>query len=108
MGSSKVLIWLASGDMEKLKPGILYGINALKYDWVEDVKFVVFGASEGIIPEDTELFDQLENTGNTSYCKYIADDMGITEKLEKKGVKMIYVGDYISNLIKEGYQVITF
>jgi hypothetical protein len=34
--------------------------------------------------------------------------MGITPALEEKGAKVIYVGDYISNLIKEGYQVITF
>lgn len=108
MSNSKVLIWLASGDIEKLKPGILYGINALKYDWLDDVKFVVFGDSERIIPEDTELFEKLEETGNTSYCRYIADDMGITAELEKKGAKTVYVGDYISDLIKDGYQVITF
>lgn len=105
---AKILIWLASGDIEKLKPGILYGTSALKNDWVDDVKFVVFGESEKIIPEDVSLFDTLQNTGNTTYCKYVADEMGITEDLEQKGAKIEYVGDYISSLVKEGYQVLTF
>lgn len=43
---SKILIWLASCEKEKLKPAILYGINARKYGWLDDVKFVVFGESE--------------------------------------------------------------
>lgn len=105
---AKILIWLASGDIEKLKPGILYGINALKNDWVDDVKFVVFGESEKIIPEETNLFEALQNTEGTTYCKYVADEMGITEDLEKRGAKIEYVGDYISNLVKDGYQVLTF
>lgn len=104
---TKVLIWLASGDMEKLNPGILYGVNARKFDWVDDVQFVVFGESERLMLEHPETFELLQNN-NTAYCKFVADDMKITPQLEEKGANIIYVGDYISNFIKEGYQVITF
>ena len=32
---AKVLIWLASGDKEKLMPGVLWGVNAKRNKWVE-------------------------------------------------------------------------
>ncbi|SEA24372.1 hypothetical protein SAMN05660420_01572 [Desulfuromusa kysingii] len=104
---AKVLIWLASGDLDKLQPGIIYGTNARKNGWVDDVQFVVFGESEKVMLEHPETFAILQEN-NTAYCKFVADDLGITSSLTKKGANIIYVGDYISNFIKEGYQVITF
>ena len=105
---SKVLIWLASGDKDKLMPGILYGTNAKKYAWVDDVKFVVFGKSEKLFAENNELFNMVHSEVELVFCKFVSDEMKVSEKLEAKGAKVIYVGDYISKLIKEGYQVITF
>ena len=104
---AKILIWLASGDLEKLQPGIIYGTNARKLGWVDDVQFVVFGESERLMLEHPETFEILQNN-DAAYCKFVADDMGITSSLTEKGANIIYVGDYISNFIKEGYQVITF
>lgn len=105
---SKILIWLASSEREKLKPAIVYGINARKYGWLDDVKFVVFGESEKLLLEDNELFNLINDNENTAYCKFVSEEFGITDKLEKKGANVIYVGEYISNLIKNGYQVMTF
>jgi len=104
---AKILIWLASGDLEKLQPGIIYGTNARKHGWLDDVQFVVFGESEKLMLEHPETFELLQKS-NAAYCKFVADDMGITSSLTEKGANIIYVGDYISNFIKEGYQVITF
>ncbi|BAI80617.1 conserved hypothetical protein [Deferribacter desulfuricans SSM1] len=105
---AKILIWLASGEKEKLNPGILYGTNAKKYGWVDDVKFVVFGEAEKLMLEDEELFSKIQDNVETVYCKFVAEEMNITKDLESKGAKVIYVGEYISNLLKEGYQVLTF
>ncbi len=104
---TKILIWLASGDLEKLNPGILYGVNARKHGWVDDVQFVVFGQSEKLLLDHPETFELLENN-NTAYCKFVANELDVTSELMEKGANVIYVGDYISNFIKDGYQVLTF
>lgn len=104
---AKVLIWLASGDMEKLQPGILYGTNAKKYGWLDDVQFVVFGESERLMLTQPDAFATLQEQ-STAYCKFVSDGMEITPRLEEKGANVIYVGDYISQFIKDGYQVLTF
>lgn len=105
---AKVLIWLASGDKERLHPGVMYGSNAKKRGWVEDVQFVVFGAAERVLLEDEELFEALQAVGQPFYCKDVADQGGIAAALEAKGAQVIYVGQRISDLINDGYQVLTF
>ena len=57
--------------------------------------------------EHPKTFELLQNN-NTAYCKFVADEMEITPLLKEKGANIIYVGDYISDFIKKGYQIITF
>ena len=40
--------------------------------------------------------------------KWCADRMDITEKLEAIGIKVVYVGSIISDLLKEGWPSLTF
>ena len=41
-------------------------------------------------------------------CKWCADRMKITDVLEKAGIKVVYVGPIISQLIREGWASLTF
>ena len=105
---AKILIWLASGDKGKLRPGIMYGTNASKRGWVEDVQFVVFGDAETLLLEDADLFELVQTVGQPFYCKAVAERVGIVTELEARGAQVIYVGQRISDLINDGYQVLTF
>lgn len=105
---SKVLIWLASGERDKLMPGIVWGVNADKWAWVDEVRFVVFGEAERTLAEDEELFAQIQGVGQPMYCKFAAKEKGLLETLEGKGAKVEYVGEPIAEMIREGFQVLTF
>jgi hypothetical protein len=105
---SKVLIWLASGDLEKLRPGIRWGSKASENGWVDEVRFVVFGAAEQALPKDDELFETVLAVQQTTFCKAVADGMDITDSLEKKGAEVVYVGVPIADAIKDGWQVLVF
>jgi len=41
--------------------------------------------------------------GESFACKAISDREGLSEEMEKLGVKVEYVGSITSNLIKDGY-----
>jgi len=41
-------------------------------------------------------------------CKWCADRMNITGKLEEAGIKVVYVGPIISQLLKDGWASLTF
>lgn len=104
----KVLIWLASGDLDKLRPGILWGTNAVKNGWMEEVRFVVFGEAEKVLPTDDALFSAVLEQQGTTFCKAVADTMHITDRLRGKGAQVEYVGAPIAECIHRDWQVLVF
>ncbi len=105
--SSKVLIILGSSDIEKLKSGLTYGKNAIKYVWMEDVQFFLFGGAEKTILTEPELIKEI-NSVNAVACKLVAKEKNIYEKLKELNIKTEYIGEQISNLIKNGYAPMIF
>jgi hypothetical protein len=105
---AKVLIWLASGDRNKLMPGLIWGLNAKRRGWVEEVRVVVFGESEKTLMEDDELYSMVHEIEGTTFCRHVAEKEGTLAELEKKGAKVVYVGEPIARAITEGYTVLTF
>jgi hypothetical protein len=105
---SKVLIWLASGDRSKLLPGLLWGVNAKRNHWVDEVRAVVFGDSERTVVNDDELFGLVQEIEGALFCRHVAEVEGTVEQMEKKGVELVYVGQPIAQAIKDGFTVLTF
>ncbi len=84
----------------------MYANNAMKRGWLDDIKVVYFGPSEKLVVEDPVISDQareIAEAGGSIACKYISDRDGVSEKMEKLGVQVEYVGSIISDLIKNGY-----
>lgn len=105
---SKVLIWLASADVDKLKAGVLWATNAQRNQWVDEIRVVVFGPSERVVAEDEALFEQIQGFGGSMYCSHVAETEGLIEALETKGAQLVKVGEPIGRMIRDGYEVITF
>lgn len=105
--SDKVLIIISTAEAEKAQTGMMYALNALKKGWMKDVKLILFGPSENLILKDKEMQDflkqYLELTEKVVACKFIADRDNTTAQIEASGIKVEYVGEMISDLIKEGY-----
>ncbi len=104
--SSKLLVIVATGDREKAQTALMYANNAMKRGWLDDIKVVYFGPSEKLVVEDPVISDQareIAEAGGSIACKYISDRDGVSEKMEKLGVQVEYVGSIISDLIKDGY-----
>ncbi len=104
---SKLVIILANPNEEVIKTGILYGANALKYKWFEDVKFFVFGASQDTILKNNELFDTLKELQAVA-CKFVAKEKGTDALYKEKGFRLEYIGEPLSTLINEGYVPMVF
>ena len=110
---SKVFALVCSGDREvALEVGLVYPLNAAKKGWMDEVKVIFFGPSEKVAANDAEVQGRikeiLEAGVEVLACKWCADRMGITEKLEAAGIKVVYVGSVISDLLKEGWAQLTF
>jgi hypothetical protein len=110
---SKFFALVSSADREvALEVGLIYPLNAAKKGWMDEVKVIFFGPSEKVVANDAEvqgrIKELLEAGVEVLACKWCADRMGISEKLEATGVKVVYVGSIISDLLKEGWASLTF
>lgn len=106
MLGTKVLIIIATGDKEKALTGLMYATNALKHGWVDELKTIFFGPSQQLMVQDPDVsqaVQDLAQAGETIACKFIADNVGISDSTSQLGVQIKYVGTIISDLIKEGY-----
>ncbi len=111
--ASKVLVIISSADREvALEVGLPYPLNAAKNQWLDEVKVVFFGPSEKLAGSDMEVqlkIKELQEHGvEVMACKYCSDRMDISKLLEKQGIKVIYVGPVISQLIKDGWATLSF
>lgn len=87
-------------------------LNALKYNWCDDVAVILFGPIERAIAEGDEtsisFVKELADYGKVPVaCKRIAEMEGIEEKLEKL-TRVEYVGSIIAEYIEKGYVPMNF
>ncbi len=111
--ANKVFVILSSGDREvALEVGLVYPYNAVTKGWMDEVKVIIFGPSEKIAANDAEVQAKLKEMQKAGIevmaCKWCADRMNITDKLEAAGIKVVYVGSIISDLLKNGWASLTF
>lgn len=108
---SKVIVVISTDEKEKALTGLLYATNALKKNWLEDVKVFFFGPFEKLVAQDKEVqekVNELQKYSTPSACKFISDNDQITVSLETLGYEVDYIGVTISEFIKKGYVPMVF
>jgi len=108
-----VVLW-TSGDREvALKMVFMYTFNSKLEGWWKDVTLIVWGPSSKLISVDTELQDYLSKMREAGVklmaCKKCADMYGVSNDLEKLGIEVKYMGEPLTELLKNNnYRIITF
>jgi len=106
-----VVIWTSRDRDVALQMAFLYTINSKLRGWWEDVTFVVWGPSAKILSIDEELqlfIPKMQEEGvKVKACRKCADNLGVTEKLENMGIEVIYMGEPLTEYLKEGRKVLT-
>ncbi len=107
-----VVLW-TSGDKEvALNMVFMYVYNSKSNDWWDEVTFVIWGPSAKLLAEDQELMKEIrsfEDVGiELKACKVCADRYGVTEDLERLGVDVKYMGEPLTEYVKEGRKLMTF
>ena len=107
-----IVLW-TSGDLEVAKKMVfMYVYNAKKYEWWEEVTFIIWGPSSKLLADNKDLQKTLRKMKTEGIkleaCKACSDQYGVTEKLKKLGVDVKYMGKPLTEYIKKEYKVITF
>jgi hypothetical protein len=111
--NNKLLIVWTSADREvALKMVFMYAYNSKLNNWWETIHLLVWGPSAKLLSEDVELKDyikKMKNAGVTvSACKACSDSYGVTEKLSELGIDVKYMGQPLTEMLKNDWTVMTF
>ncbi len=105
--SDKVVVIIGTAELAKAEAGLMYAVNATKYKWLDDVKLIFFGPAEDLLLADEDLQEMLRefhrHEKTAVACKFLAEREGSEAGLTAMGMEVSYVGEMISNLIKDGY-----
>ncbi len=112
-GAGRLAVVWSSGDPEVAdRVCFMYTHNAKKQKWFEEVTLIVWGPSARLLAADKDLQAKvktmIDDGVTVQACQACADSYGVTESLRKLGIEVKYMGKPLSDLIKDGWKILTF
>jgi hypothetical protein len=110
--SRLAVIW-TSGDPEVAhRVCFMYMDNAKKQKWFDEVTLIVWGPSARLLAGDKDLQAKvkgmLDDGVKVQACVACADSYGVSEQLRKMGIEVKGMGKPLTDLIQQGWHVLTF
>lgn len=111
-GLEKLAVLWTSPDREvALKMVFMYTRNSKKHGWWDAVRLIIWGPSAQLLAMDEELQlyvrEMLDNEIEIVACKACADMYGVSDKLNKLGIEVKYMGEPLSQMLKSDWKVIS-
>ena len=105
------VLWTNSDLIASEKMVFMYGINSLIHDWWDKVTLIIWGATAKLVTEDIniqkKIKEALDAGVHVTACKACADQLGVTEELRKLNIEVIYWGEPLTKLLKNGEKLLT-
>jgi len=110
--ASKLLILWTSGDREvALNMLLMYGLNAQRHRWWDQVTLLIWGPSQRLVVEDpavrSEVQAMAEAGARIMACATCAERYGLTDALRALEIEVFGMGAVLSNWLKSDARVLT-
>jgi hypothetical protein len=90
----------------------MYTHAAQKNEWFDPVKLIVWGPSARLLAGDRELQSKVQaliaDGVQVQACVVCADSYGVTDPLRALGIEVIPMGEPLTDLLKDGWRILTF
>ncbi len=107
-----VVVWSSADPEVAHNMVFMYTGNAKRRGWFEDVTLIIWGPSVRMLVNDESLqqgIKQIKEYGvRVMACRKCAENYGLQEQLLAMDIESIYIGETLSDFIKEGRHVLTF
>lgn len=98
------ILWTNDNPITAEKMVFMYSINSITHGWWEKVTIIVWGATATLIVNDTDIQSKIKEAlvkgVHIIACKACADQLKVTENLEKLGIEGVYTGELLTDIIK--------
>ena len=105
------VLWTNADLITAEKMVFMYTVNSLLKKWWEKVTLIVWGATAKLVSEDENIQKMvkkaLEAGVHISACKACADQLGVTENLEKLNIEVKYWGMPLTEILKNEEALLT-
>lgn len=111
MNNTARILWTSDNKETALNMVCLYAHNAKKLGWIENVQVLIWGASQTLIANDTELQEKVKQMAKDGVeiiaCQKCAENLGIVDELKSCDMQIYYTGELLSSWVKEGSSIIS-
>ena len=105
------ILWTNADPITAEKMVFMYGVNSLVKGWWGKVTLIIWGAPAKLSAENTEIKGKIKaalDAGvHVTACKACADQLGVTETLEKMNIEVKYWGEPLTKILKSGETLLT-
>jgi hypothetical protein len=105
------VLWVNDNPVTAEKMVFMYTINSLRHGWWEKVTLIIWGASTKLVSEDATIQEMIKKALDAgvciSACKACADQLGVTESLEKQQIEVKYWGLPLTDILKNNERLLT-
>jgi hypothetical protein len=105
------VLWTNDNIDTAEKMVFMYTINSLINGWWEKVTLIVWGAPAKLVSENAaiqgKIKQALEKGVHITACKACADQLGVSDDLEKLGIEVKYWGDPLTKILKNDEKLLT-
>ena len=105
------VLWTNDNPITSEKMVFMYTINSLLKEWWEEVTLIIWGAPAKLVSEDENIQKMvkkaLEAGVHITACKACADQLGVTETLEKLKIEVKYWGAPLTEILKNNEKLLT-
>lgn len=105
------ILWTTTNKDTIFKMISMYAINAKKNKWWDEIDVIIWGGSAKLVGEDTqvqtEVLEMLNQGINVKACLACADSFGVTDVFRKLGVTVEYMGEPLTQALKNNEKILT-
>ena len=105
------VLWTNDDPVTAEKMVFMYTINSLLHGWWEKVTLIVWGAPAKLVSENDDIQKKVKKALDTGVhitaCKACADQLGVSEDLEKLGIEVKYWGEPLTEILKNDETLLT-
>jgi hypothetical protein len=105
------VLWTNDNPITAEKMVFMYTVNSLIHGWWEKVTLIIWGAPAKLVSEDDNIQkmvkEALKAGVHITACKACADQLGVTETLEKLNIEVKYWGVPLTEILTNEEKLLT-
>jgi hypothetical protein len=105
------VLWTNDNPITAEKMVFMYTVNSLIHGWWEKVTLIIWGAPAKLVSEDDNIQkmvkEALKAGVHITACKACADQLGVTETLEKLNIEVKYWGIPLTEILTNEEKLLT-